>query len=69
VLPALKRASQALGRALRSREDRAVFILGDERYALYIDFLPDYIQKTFRIVPGGARGLKEALSKARLPIS
>ncbi|MBS7610227.1 hypothetical protein KEJ19_06660, partial [Candidatus Bathyarchaeota archaeon] len=68
VLPALKRASQALGRALRSREDRAVFILGDERYVQYIDLLPDYIQKTFRVIPGGAKGLMEILSKAKLPL-
>ncbi|MEM3692974.1 MAG: ATP-dependent DNA helicase [Candidatus Bathyarchaeia archaeon] len=68
VLPALKRASQALGRALRSREDRAVFILGDERYVQYIDLLPDFIQKTFRVVPRGAEGLIEILSKAKLPL-
>lgn len=32
VVPALRRASQALGRALRSAEDTAVFFLGDWRY-------------------------------------
>jgi DNA excision repair protein ERCC-2 len=48
VIPALKRASQALGRCLRSSEDRAVFVLGDGRYARegFIRVLPDYIRET-----------------------
>jgi DNA excision repair protein ERCC-2 len=50
ILPALKRASQALGRALRSRDDYATIVLGDERYKHYLDILPDYIQKTVKIV-------------------
>ena len=51
-VPALRRASQALGRALRSRDDRALFILGDERYAekRYMELLPDYIQETAKLV-------------------
>jgi DNA excision repair protein ERCC-2 len=42
IVPALRRASQALGRALRSEEDRAVLVLGDERYAnrMYFSLLP-----------------------------
>ena len=46
VLPALKRASQALGRAVRSTEDYATFILGDQRYGRYLELLPDYVQRT-----------------------
>lgn len=50
ILPAIKRASQALGRALRSKEDRAFFILGDKRYINFINYLPDFIQKNFKII-------------------
>jgi len=50
ILPALKRASQALGRALRSKDDYAVMVLGDERYTRYLELLPDYIQKTVKTV-------------------
>lgn len=50
VLPALKRASQALGRALRSKDDYAIMVLGDERYIRYLDLLPDYIQKTVKTI-------------------
>ncbi|MEM3406593.1 MAG: helicase C-terminal domain-containing protein [Nitrososphaerota archaeon] len=50
VLPAIKRASQALGRALRSKEDYALFILGDKRYINFIHYLPDFIQKNFKII-------------------
>lgn len=59
VIPALKRASQALGRCLRSSRDRAVFILGDNRYARegFLRVLPDYIRETavigsYREIPG-----------------
>jgi len=45
TIPALKRASQALGRALRSPDDKAVFILGDERYEKYLNLLPEYVKK------------------------
>jgi len=47
VLPALKRASQALGRALRSKEDRAVFVLGDKRYQRFLNLLPDFVTKNY----------------------
>lgn len=40
TLPALRRASHALGRAVRSPEDKAIFILGDKRYKRYLKFLP-----------------------------
>lgn len=44
ILPALRRASQALGRAIRSPEDKAVFALGDERYIKYASLMPDYVK-------------------------
>ena len=46
VVPALRRASQALGRALRSEHDRALLICGDERYAdlRFFHLLPDYFR-------------------------
>jgi len=42
TLPALRRASHAIGRAIRSPEDKAVFILGDRRYKNYMKFLPNF---------------------------
>ncbi len=50
ILPALKRASQALGRCLRSKDDKAVFVLGDSRYEKYIAFLPDYVRRNYKVV-------------------
>ena len=50
ILPAVRRASQSLGRALRSKEDRAVFILGDVRYRRFINLLPDFVQKNYKII-------------------
>ncbi|MEM3404347.1 MAG: ATP-dependent DNA helicase [Nitrososphaeria archaeon] len=50
VLPALKKASQALGRALRSKEDRAVFVLGDKRYERFLNLLPDLVMKKYEKV-------------------
>jgi DNA excision repair protein ERCC-2 len=46
VIPALQRTAQALGRALRSEDDRAIFVLGDERYAekIYSRLLPDFLR-------------------------
>ncbi|RLI84391.1 hypothetical protein DRP07_01245 [Archaeoglobales archaeon] len=46
VIPAMHRASQALGRALRSKDDRALFVLGDERYCekIYSRLLPSFIK-------------------------
>jgi len=46
VIPAMHRASQTLGRALRSAEDKAVFVLGDERYheTIYRRLLPVYVK-------------------------
>jgi len=43
ILPALRRASHSLGRAIRSPEDKAIFILGDKRYKKYLKYLPKFI--------------------------
>ncbi|MBS3815734.1 MAG: ATP-dependent DNA helicase [Hadesarchaea archaeon] len=50
IVPALQRASQALGRALRSKEDKGVFICGDQRYGdrRFFRLLPEYIKNNSR---------------------
>ncbi|MBR9681363.1 MAG: ATP-dependent DNA helicase [Candidatus Altiarchaeota archaeon] len=50
VIPAFRRASQAVGRAIRAPEDFGFFVLADERYAqpAHFDMLPDYIQRNSR---------------------
>jgi len=52
VVPALRRTSQSAGRALRSIEDRALIILGDERYAQsrFSTLLPDYVRRTLKLI-------------------
>ncbi|MEM2636911.1 MAG: ATP-dependent DNA helicase [Candidatus Korarchaeota archaeon] len=47
IVPALRRASQVLGRALRSKDDRAVLVCGDERYkeAVFFNLLPDFFRE------------------------
>jgi DNA excision repair protein ERCC-2 len=52
VIPALRRASQALGRALRNPEDKALLIAGDERYAKnsYLKLLPNWLTKWARAI-------------------
>ncbi|RLE87478.1 MAG: hypothetical protein DRJ49_06370 [Thermoprotei archaeon] len=42
IVPALRRASQAMGRALRSEEDKVLIVAADERYRKYLNLLPDY---------------------------
>ncbi|MFP3255014.1 MAG: ATP-dependent DNA helicase [Thermoplasmata archaeon] len=48
TVPALRRASQALGRVIRSHEDKGIFILADSRYTRndYFQLLPDFIKRT-----------------------
>jgi DNA excision repair protein ERCC-2 len=52
VVPALRRASQCLGRSLRSKEDKALLVGGDERYGdnRFFRLLPDYFQKTAELI-------------------
>ena len=61
VIPALRRASQALGRALRSPRDKAVIVLGDYRYRRYMALLPDYVTELARPI------LSEDLDSIELP--
>lgn len=58
VVPALRRASQALGRAIRSEEDEARFLLADERFLrrTYFSLLPDFARWNVRIVRWDTRG-------------
>ncbi len=69
VVPALRRASQALGRALRSKEDKAVLICGDERYLnpSLKSLLPRYIQET--ALPLSIQFIKEEIERFKSRIS
>ncbi|MGC9126972.1 MAG: ATP-dependent DNA helicase [Thermoplasmata archaeon] len=51
VVPALRRASQAMGRVIRSSKDKGIFILADERYLRkeYFQLLPDFIKISYTI--------------------
>lgn len=66
VVPALRRASQSLGRALRSKEDKAAFVCGDERYAekRFFRLLPDFVQAKAEVV-GRAQMCRKLRSWAR----
>jgi len=61
VYPAIRRAAQALGRALRSPRDQAVLVLGDYRYRGYLALMPDYVRELAREVGHGE------LDRVRLP--
>ena len=58
ILPAVKRASQSLGRALRSKEDRAVLILGDRRYKRFASLLPDFVQRNLKSIKSNSQTLR-----------
>lgn len=55
IVPALRRASQALGRVLRSENDKGVFVCGDKRYAdkRFHNLLPEYIKNNVRKTSNG----------------
>jgi len=61
VYPAIRRAAQALGRALRSPRDQAVLVLGDYRYRSYLHLLPDYVRELAQEVA------HDRLDRVRLP--
>jgi DNA excision repair protein ERCC-2 len=63
VFPAIKRASQSLGRALRSKDDRAIFILGDKRYKQFLNLLPDFVKKNYRILKSSNKEFNEEIIK------
>ncbi len=52
IVPAMRMASQALGRVIRSSEDYGTFILGDERFLRpeLMKLLPDFIRQTAKVV-------------------
>jgi DNA excision repair protein ERCC-2 len=53
VIPAMKKASQAAGRPIRTLEDRAAMIFLDQRFStIYCQhFLPLWIRDNLRILP------------------
>jgi DNA excision repair protein ERCC-2 len=53
VLPALKKASQAAGRPIRTLEDRGAIVFLDYRYATSYckGFLPTWLTQGLKIVP------------------
>jgi len=46
TVPAIRKAAQAMGRALRSEDDKALIVCGDERYARpdFFELLPHYFR-------------------------
>ncbi|MGC8673025.1 MAG: ATP-dependent DNA helicase [Thermoplasmata archaeon] len=52
VVPALRRASQALGRVIRSEDDYGIFVLADERFSKdeYFNLLPSYIKNNSKLI-------------------
>jgi len=52
IVPAMRRASQSLGRLIRSQDDKGIFILADERYQKdqYFSLLPDFVKINYRII-------------------
>jgi len=52
TVPALRKVSQALGRVIRSENDKGYFVLADERflYKKYFDLLPEFIKRNYSII-------------------
>ncbi len=52
IVPALRKASQAMGRVIRSENDNGYFILADERYYKedYFNLLPSFIKNTYKLI-------------------
>jgi len=61
IVPAMRMASQAIGRVIRSSKDYGTFVLGDERFLRpeLAKLLPDFIKQTAKVV--NYSRLKEAL--------
>jgi DNA excision repair protein ERCC-2 len=51
TVPAMRRVSQSMGRALRSFDDKATIVCGDERYSKpqFFNLLPDYFKSNVRV--------------------
>ncbi|RLG39422.1 MAG: hypothetical protein DRO05_08835, partial [Thermoproteota archaeon] len=66
IVPAMRMASQALGRVIRSSEDYGTFVLGDERFLRpeLVRLLPDFVRRTARVV--SYLNLPEALDSTNM---
>jgi len=64
VLPAMKKASQAAGRPIRTLEDRAAMVFLDYRFATWRcqSFLPSWIRDNLRIFPDESGAIGRELS-------
>ena len=64
VLPAMKKASQAAGRPIRTLEDRAAIILADYRFATQYcrSFLPPWIRDNLKVLPDEVGSIAKELS-------
>jgi len=51
TVPAMRRVSQSMGRALRSFDDKATIVCGDERYSKpqFFNLLPDYFKSNVKV--------------------
>jgi len=52
TVPALRKVSQALGRVIRSENDKGYFVLADDRflYKKYFDLLPEFVKRNYSII-------------------
>ncbi|MCD6491187.1 MAG: hypothetical protein J7K59_02715, partial [Candidatus Korarchaeota archaeon] len=52
VVPAIRRAAQAMGRAIRSPKDKAIIIAADERYSKkqYLELLPEFFRQDIKFL-------------------
>jgi len=66
ILPALRRAAQSMGRAIRSENDRAILIAMDERYKeqKYLSLLPDFFKENAKTanIPAAVELIEEFLA-------
>jgi DNA excision repair protein ERCC-2 len=64
VLPAMKKASQAAGRPIRTLEDRCAIVFMDYRFATNYCrvFLPSWISNSLKILPDGDKSLAQEIN-------
>jgi DNA excision repair protein ERCC-2 len=65
VIPAMKKASQAAGRPIRTLEDRAAMIFLDYRFSTYycLRFLPIWIRGNMKVLPDSYGAIGRELSR------
>jgi DNA excision repair protein ERCC-2 len=65
VIPAMKKASQAAGRPIRTLEDRAAMIFLDYRFSTYycLRFLPRWIRDNVKVLPDSYGAIGGELSR------